>query len=60
MDQGDAQSLGSCYDQGQEPNKETVAILDATQPGEPSGIDAVLASDGWYWRVTSAWKYGLK
>lgn len=59
VDQGGAQSVGSCYDQGQKESAATKAILDAAQPGQPGFLSAQLASDGWHWAIVQPWRYGL-
>ncbi len=53
-DNGGAQSVGSTYDQGQQPSSALCRLLaeqEQATSSEDSILSAELASDGWYWRL---------
>lgn len=58
-EQEGAQSPGSAYDQGQGPDGLFKLLLKVQVEMNEPILDAVLASDGWWWRICHPWKYGL-
>lgn len=59
VDNGGAQSVGSVYDQGQRPGTMIRSCLRYQDRACDPVIEAVLASDGWYWQLCRPYKYGL-
>jgi hypothetical protein len=62
-----AQSDGCAYDTPDRSRAAAPPWLDALlkdqealwSSGQPGHVDAILASDGWWWRVVQPYRYGL-